>query len=298
MLEMRCMGTLFLVLLVASSAQLTLAQEAEETPPPEHVDVPRFLRQLDSEVISERVAAADALGSGGGYERRDDIIEALIARLEAERDWTVQASIVRALGRLEARPALPMLVRMLRSDRVEVRMTAAAALWRVPAVAVTPALVERLDDREASVRQWSATALGTIRDPRAVEPLMKSLDDEATSVRLEAIRSLRQIRAPASVEELKSHAMSPDFGFDEQREALAAVLEIVDDDARALLDMMETPVPRVRQHLARGLGALGDESILSEMQRLLRRERNWNVRRELRRAIQLIRRREPTQPDR
>jgi HEAT repeat protein len=118
-----------------------------------------------------------------------------------------------------------------------------------------------------------------------VDPLIRKLDDGVANVRAEAIRSLRRIGDERALDALKRYAMDPERAFDEQKEALAAVLALTEDDVAALVELARSPDPQFRRHVIRGIGAMGDRSAVPELRSLLRRERDWRVRRELRTAI-------------
>jgi HEAT repeat protein len=117
--------------------------------------------------------------------------ETLIRKLLQEfRDPRVSVSwrAAVALGRLESRAVVPVLVDVLKDDDTEMRQLAVLALGNMgedawPAVS---ALVDSLTDDDECVRRRAVGVLGLIGGPAAIPALRKAMLDTSASVRAAA----------------------------------------------------------------------------------------------------------------
>ncbi len=109
-------------------------------------------------------------------ERRGEIVEAIRGQLDREHDRTRWCA-VKALGRLDAREALPDLIAGLRHDPdPDVRMEIAQVLGTWGETGAVEVLLDALNgDPDDDVRLQACRALGQIRDPRAEEALVGCL---------------------------------------------------------------------------------------------------------------------------
>ncbi len=167
-----------------------------------------------------------------------DLVEAIRAQLDCENDRTRWCA-VKALGRLDARGALPELPTALRRDPdPDVRMEIAWVLGSWSRAEGIEALIEALNgDLDDDVRLQACRALGHMRDPRAEQALIDclavhdtwGLDDwddgddigfsVAWEVQREALEGLARI------------------GGEDATEATIQVLRIEDDDDLQRLGM-------------------------------------------------------------
>jgi HEAT repeat protein len=248
----------------------------------------RALTQLADGTPDERAVAADQLGRRA-YGRRDRLVPVLRERLRDDRDWRVRASAGRALGRLNARDAMPDLVRALRDPVVDVRVVAAAAIWRLPDPAAVPALTQLLTDQDAAARQWGALALGVIRDRRATQPLLNLLNDAEGGVRLDTIRSLGRIRDPGAVDGLRDFALD-DARVDEERlEAIDSLASLDGPEAvNALVRLARFDDAGIRARSVQALGRVGDALVIPTLRERRRSETSAVVRNAIETAIQEI----------
>ncbi len=96
-------------------------------------------------------------------------------------EWSVQQTVSDALRRIGS-PAVPSLVRSLKSPDAAVRMRAADVLGRMgpDAKDAVPDLIEALGDDEATVRKMSIRALGQIGPgaAAAVPALIRILNED------------------------------------------------------------------------------------------------------------------------
>lgn len=248
-------------------------------------ELTRYRRQLENGNIDERVAAADALGRRGAS-RRDDVVPLLRRQMRADEAWQVRASSGRALGRLNARNAVPELVRGLRDPVVDVRIVSAAALWRLPDPAAVPPLLELLRDQEAAARQWAALALGVIRDRRATRPLISLLRDPEESVRMDAIRSLGRLRDPTSLQSLYEFIQDEEQELDERLEAINSISQLDGPTKQnRLIRLIGHDDENVRLRAVQALGRVGDALVVPALRQQRAAESESSVRSAIDEAI-------------
>jgi HEAT repeat protein len=131
-----------------------------------------------------------------------------------------------ALGQLDARSALPLLLKTAEEPGdYFLRFTSVRALvtWNVPEA--FPVLVRRLEDPLPDVRVLAVTGLARLGDPKAVDPLLARLADENADVRLVAVMTLAKLGGPKvrpQLEALQDKEMAPDV----RRELEAALARL------------------------------------------------------------------------
>lgn len=132
--------------------------------------------------------------------------------------WAAQA-----LGQLEARSALPLLLKTAEDpDDYFLRASSVQTLvaWNAPEA--FPVLVRRLEDPLPEVRGLAVTGLAKLGDPKGVDPILSRLSDESPEVRAVAVAALTMLGGPAirpQLEALQEKEMTPDV-----RAALEAAL--------------------------------------------------------------------------
>jgi HEAT repeat protein len=176
---------------------------------------------LDDADLDARFAAAQALAESGDADAAPLILSAVVLRGE----WPVRRATeilmalgvavvpslrrflqgtsaqgtpgdvvaINVLGLLDARQALPELLRCIRHDNLELRVASAKALGAMGDRQATAALVAALDAPEWEMRSMSAKALGRLRDPHAIDALRLGLADPAWWVRYNAAQALHEI---------------------------------------------------------------------------------------------------------
>jgi len=172
-------------------------------------------------------------------EKSPGILEALYLAT-SDREWSVRAQAVTALGRLRAKEALPRLLERLGDEEAIVREAAVAAIAEMEAADLTaflPQFLNLLRDPNAWIRAAAATILQRIPDARAQEALLEALKDPVEDVRAQAIHSLG--------------------AFPETRVA------------RAVLAALEDPSPLVRLAAVRSLKRLGYREAIGALVKLL-----------------------------
>ena len=92
-----------------------------------------------------------------------------------------QPRLIRALGKLKAADAAPLLASKLTSPAVPVRIAAAEALGNLGKVeGVAPKLRALLDDPDTAVRKAAIAALADLKDREAIPALLKCAEADAT----------------------------------------------------------------------------------------------------------------------
>jgi HEAT repeat protein len=125
----------------------------------------------------------------------DGVIRELQNPLEHE-DLSVRFVALLYLGKLNAKPAIPHVIRLLDTDpRRDVRARSAKVLAQLGAQEAVPALARALSDEEPAVRFRAAKALGDlgVQDTETLNALERLLDDPVRGVRKAAKRALRRL---------------------------------------------------------------------------------------------------------
>lgn len=143
--------------------------------------------------------------------------------LRAAQAKDVAAWAAGALGKLEARSALPLLLRAA-EDPADffLRLVSVQYLvvWNVPEA--FPVFVRRLEDSLPDVRFVALTGIAKLGDPRGIEPVLGRLSDAAPVVRARAVAALTVLGGPKvrpELEALQEKETDPDV-----RAALEAAL--------------------------------------------------------------------------
>lgn len=132
----------------------------------------------------------------------DGMIEAL-THPDVQCSDLLRGAVVRELGGLEDRRAVPALIEVLEHDEEKVpRIFAAQALSKFSDAKSLTALQGAMYDSERSVRLWAISGMGAQRDRESVEDLMNCLSDENSWIREYAARALGEIGDHRATESL------------------------------------------------------------------------------------------------
>lgn len=156
--------------------------------------VPVLIEALAAVGSSNRVAAAQALGSFGTE-------EAVRALAEALGDEEVKVAAARSLVRLGPR-AVPHLI--LATRRRPASTAAVAVLGEVGDHRAVPALIALLGDERATLRVAVLGALRAMGAERAGPSVAELLTDDSSEVRVAAIEALGVVGGPPHVEALEA----------------------------------------------------------------------------------------------
>ena len=103
--------------------------------------------------------------------------------------WTVRENAVYTLGRLQAKEAIPHLIKALKDEEKYVRLAAISALSELQAQEAIPHLIILLsEDEETIVRADAVYTLGRLQAKEAIPHLIKALKDEEFAVRYAAAK--------------------------------------------------------------------------------------------------------------
>ena len=145
---------------------------------------------------------------------RDDATQQEVVMVRYRQMRDVRAWAAHALGRIDARTALPLLLKSAESpDDFFLRLTSVQALvsWDVPEA--LPVLVRRLDDPFIETRVTALLGLGKSGDRSVVDAVLARLSDPASKVRTQAVVTLAELgdpRARPPLEALHETEMNPD----------------------------------------------------------------------------------------
>ncbi|MDD1657267.1 MAG: HEAT repeat domain-containing protein [Methanomicrobiales archaeon] len=215
----------------------------------EEGDVTGLVATLDHRDPDLRYAAAEALA---GMEAKDAIPP--LVRALGDPHQGVRWKAVEALGRMGV-DALPAVVAALESPEADVRWRAAVVLGDIGGAGATEALIRTLRDDDRYVRSRAEQALGRI-GPDAVGPLLDLLRSGDPRARQAAAVALGWTRDPAAIGPLIATLGEADPGL---QEAAAAALEAMGSQAvDPLVGALAHPQAEIRQRAAAILGRLGD----------------------------------------
>ncbi|MFH1958170.1 MAG: HEAT repeat domain-containing protein [bacterium] len=190
----------------------------------------------------------------------------------------VRREAVMQIGQMRSPTAMTRLSEVLENDTdFGVRAQAAEALGNIRNKASTPALIKALGDENKNVKSSVIIALGYMRDRNAVDPLLSFLGKEKdTGLKISAINVLGVIgdeRAlPTFAKLLKDEnpriktISAQALGRLRNPAAVEPLLESSKDETR-----------NVRLYSVRALGEIGDKSAVKGLEKLLKTEKDDNV---------------------
>jgi len=134
-----------------------------------------------------------------------------IMRLRFQQSRDLRAWAATSLGVLEAKEALPLLLKAAREpDDFFLRVTAMGALIALKAPEAVPVFVQGLHDPFADVRALGLMGLAQMGDSSSGDAVLARLSDPAPVVRAQAVGTLVELRDPrarAEVERLKKREL-------------------------------------------------------------------------------------------
>lgn len=205
-----------------------------------------YLKRGRSPVVRKR--AAELLGDFADFpdeQRRDEIVQELIATVEGGDDEDVRAIAIDSLVRY-GDDALERLI-----DRYSEFDAANAPPW-----VIAENLIEWLDDDRPEFRLVAATGLGWFGDEGAVPALVRVFTDPDPRVRIRAVRSCGSVADDRAIEALAARLTDPDTRV--QKEAASALGAIGTTEALdALVPAARNADPEVRQIAIDELGGYG-----------------------------------------
>lgn len=186
------------------------------------------------------------------------------------------------------KPAVPQLIRELKSHDPLVRRQAAEALGEIQDPRAVDPLGDVLKDKDALIRRHAVKALGKIKDAQAVPLLIGVLndDEEQSHVRMTAAEALGDIRDKRAVGPLVSALTNSHWTV--RRSAAIALGTIRDPRAvEPLIAALQDGDASVRSHVVDALGAIKDPQAEGPLRSALA-DPDSNVRRQAERALTKI----------
>ena len=179
------------------------------------------------------------------------------------------------------------LMTLMRDESSTLRAQASVSLARLGVVAL-PKLVAALRDSRPSARQLAAEALGEIGSREAVAPLVELIETDTSGARLEAITALGKIGDPAAIDPILSIQRNGSVAI--RRKTIPALARFRDKRAvEALIAALADQNEEVRQSAASGLGEVGDQGVVVQLERLADKDPSEDVRAAAAQAIQRLR---------
>ena len=179
-----------------------------------------------------RAGAALLAGALAG----EDVLGALLARLEVEPETVVREALLRSLGQLRQAQALPAVVAQVGGEDELVATAAASALASIATRNhLEPALKDQAVDvliarcsqpsQRVELREATLIALGVLADSRAEPLLLDALNDASARVRLAGINGLAALGRADLAGPMVPLAGDPDRGV---RQAVIAAMGALD----------------------------------------------------------------------
>lgn len=195
LLSAACVLSVFL-----SAVPVVQAQEEATTVDP----VPRLLRNLKSDSVKAASSAARSLGvvfapGRKPHPARDEVIDALIEKLESKLGGAVRRDSAWALGRIEAKKALDGLKVTLKDDDVDVAIASGEAVTRIlPVDEARTYLKGEAVDAGDSLTAAVYTAMAKVCKAEDAEFLLEGLPSDNWRTEQAAVQGLeRSARAGA-----------------------------------------------------------------------------------------------------
>lgn len=150
-----------------------------------------LLRALADSDEGVQIEALNLLVRRGG----DRVVKTLLALLGT--DNSLRTNIIRALGRLRAAEATPMLESMFTSSPLHERIEIISALVRIAPPGIMRFLQDRLQDRDAEIRRVAAHGVADLAGPDDLQLLLDLTRSPDWPLRHEAVRGLAKLKRPA-----------------------------------------------------------------------------------------------------
>jgi HEAT repeat protein len=181
-------------------------------------------------------------------------------KLLSDKDASVRAAAVDALGLLRAKKALPEISKLLLKDKDErVRHTAAISLSYIGGKDAGESLVKAMDDKSVGVSYAAIRTLAVLRYAKAQEKLIKFLKKKDVNMRRSVINTLGKIRSAESVKHISAYYDDKDTYV--RREVAKALGEIGDEKSiTTLKKMLKDTEESIQIEAAYALAKMKDSS--------------------------------------
>lgn len=175
----------------------------------------------------------------------------------------LRSEAARRLGILGYRPAIFLLISILRDENSEVREAGALALGQLKDKRAVLSLIQIIQNQEEvdSVRRAAILALGEIGDKRALEVLIDSLKDEyLKEYAIEALGHFQDKNVVEALIEIFKDEAIDGLMLETVTNALITLGKLT---VLPLIDMLEVQNDPIRYQAAYALGEIGDKRALS-----------------------------------
>lgn len=194
---------------------------------------------------------------------------------------TIRAHAIEALGRLGESKGIRYLVRGLSDKDLGVRLQSATALKRLGDKRAEDALISALNDPDEEVREQVIIALATCGKDAAVLALIPLLESTQNNILVAASETLGKLGDERAVPKLCELLNRQDIADDRTFR-----LKILDSLRRlknpaalpALVKNLHDPQPEIRERVIDALGPIGDETVVVELEAMLKEDRSEAVR--------------------
>jgi len=263
-------------------------RQGELVPPLGAADSPPSPDRSSAEQAKDRLAVITV--------SRDPESSQIVSGLGSE-DWIKRRDTVASLAGQDAEKALPQLLKALRDEQAEVRITALQTLGAFEGEAVLRGLIRGLNDDDYQVCVAAVDGLKA-RGSEVVPHLLKALRSSRVNIRGAAILALGRIGDPASIDGLAACLSDDERPWQGERrisDLAAEALEAIGsaEALNAVLDWRDAQAPPVEE-LVSALPAAdaaptaddgrGHREILLELLANLRHE-DWTVRKDSAKAL-------------
>jgi HEAT repeat protein len=237
------------------------------------IDVEEFIGYLKDKNPSLRRNAALLLGAVGA----EASVGALGFALKDE-DFTVRLAVVEALSSLKTEESVRYLLFALTDESPDIRASSALSLGTIGGPGVLEPLILLLSDSDDTVRVSAIRSLGMVGERKAVKPLIDVLADRNGFVVTTAMESLGRLGGEEAKEALAGMLVSDDR---EIRRTAVRSLSSFDGIEEAVLPFLNDPDWATRAAAVRALGRRATERARFELEKLLDREEDPEVIREI-----------------
>ncbi len=198
-------------------------------------------------------------------------------------DESIQRRAIVALGKIQNKDGLPILLPLINHAKPEIRAAAVFAIGQIDDTTSTVILVTRLsEEKDSDVSGALLEALGKVGDRNAPQVVAKYLRDGSPDLRAESALALARL-AGRNIKDPRLAAMlaaALQDGDESVRWAAAYALIRCGDYSAApsLVTALKDTSARVRMHAARALGAIGDSSSALHLSAVAKHDADWRVR--------------------
>ncbi|TWT62662.1 HEAT repeat domain-containing protein [Rubinisphaera italica] len=194
---------------------------------------------------------------------------------------TIRSHAIEAIGRLGESKGIRYLVRGLSDKDLGVKLQSATALKRLGDKRAEDALIAALNDPDEEVREQVIIALSTCGNDAAVSALIPLLESTQNNILVAASETLGKLGDERAVPKLCELLNRTDIAEDRtfRIKILDSLRRLKNPAAMpALLHNLKDPQPEIRERVVDAIGPIGDESIVVELEAMLKEDRSEAVR--------------------